>query len=152
MSNAFFVPTVETLAFCDDDILDNFDLVSDGTTVTLMAALRLAQETRLLTSKGERAVRTRRESQHPALATGATAAIVWIGHHRVDRSRHLKPESVWPILVRAHAFGKMPLRDVLLPPEHAFFGRVHSSRSACLSTEKASSRRPGTTRPITTWG
>ena len=112
---------VDTLAFAGDYTLANFDVSSDGTTVTVTAAPCFAQGTRLLTPEGERAVETLREGQHLVLAAGGTAEIVWIGHRRVDCSRHPEPGTVWPVRVRAHTFGALPSRDVLLSPEHALF-------------------------------
>jgi hypothetical protein len=48
--------------------------------------------------------------------------VKWLGHRRVDCLRHPDPEQVWPIRVRAHAFGTdRPRRDVRLSPDHAVF-------------------------------
>lgn len=113
---------VDTLAFSGDYTLANFSVASEGTTVTVTAAPCFAEGTRLLTPEGERTVETLREGQRLVLAAGGTAAIVWIGHRRVDCSRHPEPRSVWPVRVRAHAFGaNLPSRDVVLSPEHALF-------------------------------
>jgi collagen type I/II/III/V/XI/XXIV/XXVII alpha len=51
-----------------------------------------------------------------------TAPIVWIGHRHVDCRRHPEPDKVWPVRITAGAFGDgLPLRDLLLSPDHAVF-------------------------------
>jgi autotransporter-associated beta strand protein len=46
----------------------------------------------------------------------------WIGDRKVDCRRHPRPELVWPVRVRAGAFGPdQPHRDLLLSPDHAVF-------------------------------
>ena len=53
---------------------------------------------------------------------GGTAAVAWIGHRRIDCRTHPKPEQVWPVRVRAGAFGPgLPGRDLWLSPGHAVF-------------------------------
>ena len=51
-----------------------------------------------------------------------SAAVCWIGHRRFDCRKHPKPETVWPVRVRAGAFGdERPHRDLWLSPNHAVF-------------------------------
>ena len=48
--------------------------------------------------------------------------IVWIGQRVVNCARHLRPEQVWPVRIRAGAFGSArPCRDLLLSPDHAVY-------------------------------
>lgn len=53
---------------------------------------------------------------------GGPQPILWVGHRRVDCARHPHPAQVWPVRVRAHAFGaNQPARDLFLSPDHAIF-------------------------------
>jgi len=50
------------------------------------------------------------------------AAIKWIGRRHIECNRHPKPRQVWPVCVRAGAFGEdLPGRDLWLSPDHAVF-------------------------------
>jgi T5SS/PEP-CTERM-associated repeat protein len=50
------------------------------------------------------------------------ARIKWIGHRRIDCRRHPNPRRVWPVRVRAGAFGDgAPCSDLFLSPDHAVF-------------------------------
>ena len=52
------------------------------------------------------------------------APVVWVGRRRVDCRRHPEPRKVWPVRVRAGAFGVgAPRRDLWLSPDHAVFVR-----------------------------
>ncbi len=54
--------------------------------------------------------------------SGAVPPVKWIGHCTIDCRRHPRPHEVWPIRIRAGAFGDdLPVRDLLLSPEHAVF-------------------------------
>ena len=68
------------------------------------------------------AVNHLRVGQQLRLASGGTAPIQWIGYRRVDCRRHPQPDKVWPVRIKAGAFGEgLPLRDLFLSPEHAVF-------------------------------
>lgn len=53
------------------------------------------------------------------LRDGGFSAVRWLGGRRVDCAGHPDPASVWPVRIRAHAFGPdAPRRDLWLSPEH----------------------------------
>jgi len=63
-----------------------------------------------------------REGDRILTAAGETKSISWIGHRLLDCRRHAKPRDVWPVRVRAGAFGDAaPWRDLWLSPDHAVF-------------------------------
>jgi ELWxxDGT repeat protein len=81
-----------------------------------------AAGTRIATGRGEVAVEALRAGDTVLTLSGEARAVRWIGHRRVDCRRHPRPEAVWPVRVRAHAFAPgRPRRDVLLSPDHAVF-------------------------------
>ena len=48
--------------------------------------------------------------------------VIWIGHRTIDCASHPHPDAVWPVRIRAGAFGAMsPSRDLFLSPDHAVF-------------------------------
>ncbi len=56
------------------------------------------------------------------LARGGSACITWVGHRSIEVAGHATPAAVRPIRVAAGCFGPgLPLRDLVLSPEHAVF-------------------------------
>jgi hypothetical protein len=54
---------------------------------------------------------------HDGLAT-----VIWAGRRQVDCARHPRPAQVWPVRVKAGAFGPgEPHRDLYLSPDHAIY-------------------------------
>jgi hypothetical protein len=71
---------------------------------------------------GEIAVEHLLEGQPVLTKDGGESPIVWLGHRHIDCRRHKDPASVWPVRVRAGAFGAgLPRRDLFLSPDHALF-------------------------------
>jgi hypothetical protein len=75
--------------------------------------------TRILTERGEVAVEDLKIGDHVITHSNHSVPIKWIGHRELNCERHPAPESVWPVVVRADAFGAgMPSRDLWLSPGH----------------------------------
>jgi antigen 43 len=97
--------------------------VGVGTLVTMdSTAPCFVTGTRIATDHGEVAVEILKIGDRVRLVDGQIAPIVWIGHRKVDCSRHPKPGLVWPVRVAEGAFGPgEPHRDLFLSPDHAVF-------------------------------
>jgi len=53
---------------------------------------------------------------------GEAMPVRWLGFRHVDCARHPRPETVWPVRVRAGALRPgVPARDLFLSPDHAIF-------------------------------
>ena len=93
---------------------------SGGGTVVTVACF--AAGTRIATVAGERPVEQLRDGDRVCTAFGGSVPIRWVGYRAIDCTRHGEPASVWPIRVRAHAFGAgLPSRDLFLSPDHAIY-------------------------------
>ena len=94
--------------------------IVNGNTVQAVACF--AAGTRIMTRHGWLAVEALRVGGHAVTADGEEERIVWIGQRLVNCRRHPDPETVWPVRVRAGAFGEnIPVRDLYLSPDHAVF-------------------------------
>lgn len=113
---------VVTLDLPGDFTAASFSVTGDnagGTDVSLACFLA---GTRIATTRGEIAVETLAVGDHALARFAGRAEIVWIGHRTVRCDRHPAPENVWPVRIRAHAFGPQnPRRDLLLSPDHAVY-------------------------------
>ncbi len=104
-----------------------FSVVENGSnnqaTVTVTGAVAcFAAGTRIATLDGDVAVEALRPGDVVRAHFAGTAPVVWVGHRYVDCLRHPEPAQVWPVRVKAHAFGpRMPMRDTILSPDHAVF-------------------------------
>jgi len=79
--------------------------------------------TRIATVSGLIAVEQLTPGDVVIVASGrGQATVQWVGHRHVDCTRHPRPKDIWPICVRAGAFGhRQPHRDLCLWPDHAVF-------------------------------
>ncbi len=102
-------------------------LVSDPVLQQVFAAHNAATAcyaagTRIATESGEVAVEHLAVGARVLSAFGGAAPVTWIGHRTIDCSRHPRPQEVWPIRIRAGAFGDgLPSRDLRLSPDHAVY-------------------------------
>ncbi len=93
---------------------------SSGTTVTLVPCF--VSGTSIATDDGSLAVERLRIGMRVRTEFSGMAPVKWIGHRSIDCRRHPRPADVWPVRVRAHAFGDtQPRRDLWLSPDHAVF-------------------------------
>jgi phospholipase/lecithinase/hemolysin len=81
-----------------------------------------ASGTHIATERGEVMVQHLRAGDSVRVVGNGTVRIVWLGHRAVDCRRHPRPCDVWPIRVRAAAFGdRQPHCDLFLSPDHSVF-------------------------------
>jgi hypothetical protein len=95
-----------------------------GTDLTVIdgSVACFAAGTRIRTAVGDVPVEHLQAGDRVALARGGSAPVVWVGQRRVVCRRHPRPWDVWPVRVRAGAFGPgLPARDLQLSPDHAVF-------------------------------
>jgi hypothetical protein len=80
-----------------------------------------AEGTRLLTRNGEVPVEELQPGDDVvAVLSGQFLPVIWVGRRTVDCAAEDRPAEMWPIRVRAHAFGPgRPHRDLYLSPDHA---------------------------------
>jgi T5SS/PEP-CTERM-associated repeat protein len=110
---------IDSIIFGSGISATGFDIVN-GNTVQVMPCF--AKGTRIRTNDGWIAVEDLRAGDIAVTADGAEEAIVWVGQRAVNCAAHPRPEAVWPVRVRAGAFGdNVPVRDLYLSPDHAVF-------------------------------
>ena len=81
-----------------------------------------AAGTLIMTDRGEIKVEDLTAGDKVLTVAGAARPVLWIGHRRIDCSRHPDQRKVWPVCVGAGAFGDgLPRRDLWLSPDHAVF-------------------------------
>jgi collagen type I/II/III/V/XI/XXIV/XXVII alpha len=99
---------------------------SGGTgTEIFLSLVCYARGTMIQTPAGERPV----EGLHPGMqvitlvdGNEVPRTVTWVGHRRIDLTRHPRPETVAPIRIMRDAFADtMPHSDLLLSPDHAVF-------------------------------
>jgi collagen type I/II/III/V/XI/XXIV/XXVII alpha len=108
----------DTIIFASAIDAGGFGIANNNTVVACFAA-----GTRIETEDGPVAVEHLAVGDRVlAMDEAAPAPIVWIGQRMVNCRAHPAPETVWPVRLRAGAFGQtVPLRDLYLSPDHAVF-------------------------------
>ncbi len=75
--------------------------------------------TRILTAKGERPIEALEIGDLVVTASGAERPVKWLGHRRLDLTKHPRPEDVRPVRIAAGAFGdNLPRRELWVSPGH----------------------------------
>ncbi len=110
---------IDSIIFGSAISASGFNIVN-GNTVQAVACF--AEGTRIRTSTGDVAVERLAVGDRAITADGDGEPIVWIGQRAVNCRAHPAPETVWPVRVRAGAFGEnVPVCDLYLSPDHALF-------------------------------
>jgi Hint domain len=94
----------------------------DGGGGTDVVVVCYCHGTRILTPDGEVPIEDLMIGEHVITHLGETRPIKWIGHRRIDLSKHARPETAAPIRIERDAFADdVPHRDLLISPDHAIF-------------------------------
>jgi hypothetical protein len=108
---------IDTIIFGSAIDAGGFSIVGGDTIVACFA-----EGTRIQTAAGLVAVEALAVGDDVVVLEGGEAPIVWIGQRTVNCRAHPAPETVWPVRVRAGAFGEnVPVCDLYLSPDHAVF-------------------------------
>ena len=96
--------------------------VAGGTDISLIAPCFRAG-TRILGEHGEQPVESIKVGdQVHTILHDRLATVIWVGSRRVDCAGHPDPRQVWPVCIRAGAFGpSRPHSDLYVSPDHAIF-------------------------------
>ena len=109
----------DSLVFAAPVSAGRFSIVN-GNTIAVVQCF--AAGTRIETDHGPVAVEHLASGDRVAVVDGRQEPIVWIGRRTVNCAAHPRPEQMWPVRVRAGAFGpQRPSRDLYLSPDHAVF-------------------------------
>jgi hypothetical protein len=109
-------------------------------TEVFLSTVCYAAGTHILTATGERVIESLlRGDIVLTLSDGQLSArpVTWVGHRRIDLTRHPRPETVAPVRVQRGAIAdNMPHTDLLLSPDHAIFvdGRLICARQLANGT------------------
>jgi T5SS/PEP-CTERM-associated repeat protein len=113
---------VDQIVFRSPVTADRFNIVGGGTVQAVAAVACFAEGTRIETVDGPVAVEALSIGDWVMTADGREEPIVRIVRGPLDCDRHPRPQTVWPVRIRAGAFGRnVPEHDLYLSPDHAVF-------------------------------
>jgi hypothetical protein len=115
---------METIGIQGAFTTSDFSVSTDGqNSMVELGVPCFAAGTRIATEHGEVAVEDLVVGDKVRVLLGSEPApIIWIGRRTVNCARHPNPARVWPVRVRAGAFGPgRPHRDLWLSPDHAVY-------------------------------
>ena len=128
------------------DAKAKFNVAKDAASGTLLIATVVpcyAAGTFLLTDRGEVAIEHLRVGDRVRSAFGGSVPVVWIGRRYIDCRRHPRPRAVWPVRIRAGAFGNgRPGRDLRLSPDHCLYLNEVLIPIRCLIDGAAIAQQP----------
>jgi hypothetical protein len=101
---------------------NDFVVQSDGLGGSEVELACFAAGTRILTPSGQVVVEALLPGDRVLTMASECLPIRWIGRRKVDCRRHPYPRAIWPVRIKAHAFGPgCPERDLFLSPDHAIY-------------------------------
>jgi hypothetical protein len=101
-------------------ISDGTETASATATIDVVSCFRMG--TAIRTDRGDVAVEDLSVGDMVLTQAGLAEPIRWVGRRSIDCRRHSRPWMIWPVRVRANAFGDAtPCRDLWLSPDHAVF-------------------------------
>jgi hypothetical protein len=107
-----------TGALAPTGFVASFDTATALERITFLACFLAG--TRITTQRGAVPVEALGESDLVLTQSGTFRPVRWIGHRRIDTSRHPDPTAVLPIRIVRDAFAPcVPSCDLLLSPDHA---------------------------------
>ena len=112
--------TVATLGLQSVFPVAGLGVAPDGSGGTFVTIACFAAGSRIRTTRGDVPVEALRIGDRVHVVDGSTEPVTWIGHRSIDCRWHPAPHKVWPVRIRAGAFGTgRPVRDLWLSPDHA---------------------------------
>ena len=94
----------------------------DAGTGTLVTLACFAAGTHIATANGDVPVEHLSVGDKVCARFGGLVPVIWLGHRSVDCRHHPKPTQLWPVRVRAGAFGEgIPRSDLYLSPDHSVY-------------------------------
>ena len=112
------------LNFAGDYDTGSFILTPDSndTILTDATVACFTRGTLISTSDGECAVELIEEGALLRLWNGELSPVCWVGRRRTHCAGHPRPETLYPVRIRAGAIGhQIPRRDLMVSPDHAVY-------------------------------